>query len=168
MKRWFTADWHLGHQNIIKYTKRPFTDAQQMNKTIIHNYITSVAEEDICYFLGDMTLVGQANSNYLETLIKHLPGRKILILGNHDRLNPFTYMDIGFESVHTVLDIGDYILVHDPAIATRADNNKWLCGHVHTIFKIAKSGNLLNVGVDQWNFKPINDNDIKQIFNQEK
>jgi calcineurin-like phosphoesterase family protein len=136
-----------------------------MNKVIISNYIKTVAQEDTCYFLGDMAMVGPANSSYLEGLMKHLPGRKILILGNHDRLNPFTYMDIiGFESVHTILDIGEFILVHDPAIATGLNDRKWLVGHVHTVFKMAKNRTVLNVGVDQWGFFPVSIEEVRREF----
>lgn len=29
MTRWFTADLHFGHTNIIRYCERPFADAQR-------------------------------------------------------------------------------------------------------------------------------------------
>ena len=37
-KVWFIADLHLGHANVIKYSKRPFSDVHEMNETLIHNY----------------------------------------------------------------------------------------------------------------------------------
>ena len=83
--------------------------------------------------------------------------RKILILGNHDSLKPFTYIDLGFESVHTSLELSyngkDYVLVHDPAASCIDRNRIFLCGHVHDLFKIQR--NVINVGVDVWNFFPV-------------
>jgi hypothetical protein len=35
------------------------------------------------------------------------------------------------------------------------DDTILLCGHVHNLFKILPDKNVVNVGVDVWNFKPI-------------
>jgi calcineurin-like phosphoesterase family protein len=32
MSRWFTADLHLGHSNIIEYSGRPFDSVDAMNR----------------------------------------------------------------------------------------------------------------------------------------
>jgi len=161
---WFTADQHFGHENIIDYCVRPFRSAAKMDNFIISKYREVVKEEDTVYFIGDLTIKGPQYHGYLEYIMGHLVGRKILILGNHDKFNPFTYMELGFQSVHTILDIGDYILVHDPAIATGLNDRKWLCGHVHTVFKMAKHGTVLNIGVDQWGFYPVSEEEVKMEF----
>ena len=89
-------------------------------------------------------------------------------MGNHDSLKPFTYINAGFTSVHTSLELtyndNQYILVHDPAPATiqKYNNYRWLCGHIHLIFK--KYKNILNVGVDVHDFKPINMDEVERIF----
>ena len=85
----------------------------------------------LVYFIGDMTLLGPENGGKLEKVLRVLPGRKVLVLGNHDRCRPFAYVEYGFESVHTSLDIGEWVLVHDPAVAVVARERRWLCGHVH-------------------------------------
>lgn len=164
MKRWFTADQHFLHENIIDYCNRPFYRVGKMNGTIIANYRKCVADEDIGYFVGDVTIVGPQHRHSLEHILMQLPGRKILILGNHDKFDPFTYVEMGFESVHTMLDIGDYLLTHDPAVATGMNDRKWLCGHVHTVFKMAKHGTVLNVGVDQWGFFPVSEDEVRKEF----
>ena len=50
---WFTADFHLGHSNIIRYCGRPFASASEMDEEILACVNESVKPEDELYFLGD-------------------------------------------------------------------------------------------------------------------
>ena len=52
-KYWFTADLHLGHFNIIKYTGRPFKSLKEMNETLIRNWNARVKPEDTVFNVGD-------------------------------------------------------------------------------------------------------------------
>ena len=49
----FTADLHLGHENIIKQCQRPFNNVEQMDKELIKNWNSVVNENDEVYILGD-------------------------------------------------------------------------------------------------------------------
>lgn len=157
---WFTADWHLGHHNIIKYANRPFQDVREMNNLILKNYKEMVQEDDDVYFLGDLTLCNRDQKSRIEKWINKLPGHKRLVLGNHDNLEPFTYLDIGFIQVctHIILK-SKFALIHDPAMGLCFPNKYILHGHIHNISKIIKK-NYLNVGVDVWDFKPVSIEDI--------
>ena len=43
------------------------------------------------------------------------------------------------------------------------DDGKWLlCGHIHEKWKVV--GRMINVGVDQWDFKPVSIEEIKKII----
>jgi calcineurin-like phosphoesterase family protein len=137
-----------------------------MEQVIISNYRKVVSSSDTCYFLGDFTIKGSQHRAHLEWLVDQLPGTKILILGNHDKFNPFTYVDVGFQSVHTALDIGEFVLVHDPALCNVDKSRKWLCGHIHNLFKMNRNGNVLNVGVDQWGFFPVTIEEVRKMFNK--
>lgn len=158
---YFTSDQHFGHANIIKYCNRPFENHQQMDKEIIKRYNSKVTNDDIVYFLGDLTL---HKHDIVGNLLKNLKGNKILILGNHDSLKPFDYIDLGFTTVHTALEIsttsGNFILVHDPAISQVDRSKQFLCGHIHDLFKSQK--NCINVGVDVWNFYPVSLENLDQ------
>ncbi|MCF6303155.1 MAG: metallophosphoesterase, partial [Devosiaceae bacterium] len=55
-KIWFTADTHFGHQNIIKYSNRPFADVKEMDAALIENWNARVKKGDIVYHLGDVGL----------------------------------------------------------------------------------------------------------------
>jgi|GEM_PF-3806875 len=44
---WFTADFHLGHKNIIRYCDRPFDTVEEMNRTILDRLNNLVKANDI-------------------------------------------------------------------------------------------------------------------------
>jgi calcineurin-like phosphoesterase family protein len=134
-----------------------------MDRTMISNYNKLVEPNDTVYFIGDFSLRGIIHKNDLENIVRKLKGHKHLILGSHDKLHAFDYVDIGFETVHTYLEIEiegyKLYLFHDPAIATGLLDSVCICGHVHNLFKTLD--NIINVGVDVWDFKPVS---IKQIM----
>lgn len=53
---WFTSDFHLGHSNIIRFCKRPFANAHEMNEAIVERMNSCVKPNDTLYFLGDFCL----------------------------------------------------------------------------------------------------------------
>lgn len=164
---WYWADPHFGHDEIIVYCRRPYINSKRMEIDLVRKYRSVVdPEKDTVYIVGDLTLAGPQHQGYVLHIINQLPGRKIFVMGNHDKLNPFAYVDLGMESVHTAYDTGKYILHHDPAAAIMLPNRKWLCGHVHIIFK--KIRNIVNVGVDQWGYFPVNEEEIDKLFADER
>jgi calcineurin-like phosphoesterase family protein len=80
--KFVTSDWHVGHENSLKFDQRPFRDLDHMHKTLIKNYNSTVPEDGICYFLGDL---GMGNKEAMKNIYKQLHGTKVLILGNHDK-----------------------------------------------------------------------------------
>jgi calcineurin-like phosphoesterase family protein len=93
--RYFSADWHVGHANCLKFDSRPFRDLDHMHSVLINNYTASVKANDICFFLGD---IGWGKHNALASIISALPGTKILIRGNHDR-GEQAMLGVGFHAV---------------------------------------------------------------------
>ena len=53
---WFYSDPHFGHRNIIDYEHRPFRDAEEMNRMLIHRYNRMVKPDDVCLWMGDAFL----------------------------------------------------------------------------------------------------------------
>ena len=159
-----TSDPHYFHHNITQYCSRPFKSEQAMRNKLLENYNDLVPKDGTCFFIGDMAMIGTSQWEKMKALLNKMNGTKHLILGNHDEIKPFRYIDCGFTSVHTSLvitmQIGVYevkfCLNHDPCVWDLVpDDVILLCGHVHNLFKILPDKNVVNVGVDVWNFKPI-------------
>lgn len=97
-KTWFTSDWHVGHNSVLKFcegTRGHIRDIDHMHEVLIHNYNTNVKPDDTCYFLGDFAFKGV---QYGEGVLKQLHGKKILIRGNHDKGHQ-SLKNMGFDAV---------------------------------------------------------------------
>jgi calcineurin-like phosphoesterase family protein len=76
----FTADLHLGHRNICKHTPRPWSCIEEHDQALIDNWNKKVHKDDTTYIVGDFAF--KDHSKYLA----QLKGKKILILGSHDKM----------------------------------------------------------------------------------
>lgn len=110
MKRkiYFTADWHVGHANCLKFDKRPFRDLNHMHESLIKNFNYLVPKHGITYFLGDM---GFRGNGLLRSIIDQLNGTKVLVRGNHDGKSDAMY-NAGFDVVveKAQISIGNNII----------------------------------------------------------
>lgn len=95
MSIFFTSDWHIGHQNVLQFDQRPFRDLNHMHRVLVNNYNSTVGPGDTCYFLGD---VGLSKSDVVAQVLSQLQGRKVLILGNHDK-GEIAMQRLGFDVV---------------------------------------------------------------------
>lgn len=153
-KIWFTADLHLGHFNILKYTGRPFASLEEMNTVLIAKWNARVLPEDTVFFLGDFcfkTKIGSMPSDYYENLLN---GKIIFLKGNHDNINS---KDTLIERIIINYEGKRILLIHNPADITSDDKFDFtFCGHVHQNWAEKKVNNtrVINVGVDVRNFAP--------------
>ena len=85
MTRWFTADLHFGHANIIRYCDRPWRDVDAMDRGLVDRWNATVADDDDVWVLGDVAM-GRIDDSL--TLVHELAGTKLLVPGNHDRCSP--------------------------------------------------------------------------------
>jgi hypothetical protein len=64
---YFTADFHLGHANIIRYCNRPFANCAEMGEAILSRLNAQEKHGDHLYFLGDFCIGGaKAARAYLD------------------------------------------------------------------------------------------------------
>jgi calcineurin-like phosphoesterase family protein len=187
MARWFTADLHLGHANIIRYCDRPFPDVGAMDDALVERWNAAVAPDDEVWVLGDVALGPIGDSL---ALVGELAGRKLLLSGNHDRCWPGNrkadeweqrYLDAGFAEVHhgrlhlSIPGVVDPVLAchfpyrgdsqaTDRHVTDRpADRGEWLLhGHVHERWR--QSDRMINVGVDAWDHRPVPEATIVELI----
>ena len=69
MKKWFIADTHFSHANIIKYAGRPFATVEEMDRALIENWNKCVGEDDQVLFLSDFGLGDVARMNRIGFLL---------------------------------------------------------------------------------------------------
>lgn len=158
----YTSDQHFGHGNILRYCDRPHLSLQEMHEDIIEKFKKRVTSRDTTYFLGDVFF--KLSREKAREIMDDLPGKKILVLGNHDKWSRSKYRDVGFEEVYSYVTtmIGDtsVMLIHDPVVCCIRDleNHVILNGHVHQTWKTL--GRCINVGVDVWDFYPVSEDEI--------
>lgn len=61
---WFTSDTHFGHENVLKFTDRPWETIWQMNDAIVDSINGKVAVDDELYILGDFSFKMTAQDAY--------------------------------------------------------------------------------------------------------
>lgn len=169
-KIYFTSDLHFNHANIIKYCGRPYASKEEMTEALIHNWNETIYPDDSIYILGDFMWASSWN-----TVLGQLNGRKVLILGNHDRKDfRDSYLD-HFDEIHEqltlLIDNKIVYLNHFPFSCFPAGHIQ-LFGHVHLSTSknegsdFVRCQNLLpnqyDVGVDLNGYMPISWNFVSE------
>jgi len=171
----FTSDQHFGHANIIAYSGRPFRDADHMSAELVERHNAVVSDADEVWHLGDFSL----DERLVARILPRLRGRHHLVAGNHDACHSShhrgasrvrRYLDAGFLDVQESFELelptlGLVDLCHMPYVGDHTDRDRyvdhrpvdrgrWLLhGHVHEQWK--RRDRMINVGVDQWDYAPV-------------
>lgn len=171
---WFTSDTHFCHENIVKFSGRPFANAAEMNEELIRRWNETVPEDGIVFHLGDFCMGGSKEWN---DIMYQLHGKIYLILGNHDMKNIKQGFMQRFELVTQQMSIRvggqSIILNHNPFLCYGGSyRDVWqLFGHVHS-GPLSHTGldhprlNMLfplqyDVGVDNNDFRPVSFTEVK-------
>ena len=110
------SDTHFNHKKIIEMTKRPFKTITDMNVALINNWNKVVSNNDTIFVLGDFAF---GSKEMITAIVSKLNGRKILIMGNHDRrINKSEkfWHECGFSEVYKypIIYKNKVILSHEP------------------------------------------------------
>ncbi|MBR1757353.1 MAG: metallophosphoesterase family protein [Lachnospiraceae bacterium] len=130
----FTSDLHLGHENAIAFTDRPFANVEEMNDCLIQNINETVGVKDELWILGDFAY--KTSREDVRRFRDQIRCRQVhLVTGNHDK----DYSgDRIFQSVQSYkelkTDYGRFILFHYPLVEWNAAHYGavHLHGHIHS------------------------------------
>lgn len=104
----FIGCLHLGHETVAKY--RGFLDSYNHDEYLRHNWNKTVNKRDLTFILGDITMENHKHYHQLDAL----NGRKIVVLGNHDRHQDVRQLLLHVESVAGAIDYKGFCLTHIP------------------------------------------------------
>ena len=178
-KRGWTADQHLGSDEVIKYCDRPFRDAAHMNKRLIDGANSRVKPDDTGVVVGDFCW--KSGPSRFRAYRQQLQGNWVFLKGNHDSNNGVKTVG---SSMFTRISHFNVFVNHIPyfykdwfdadLIAYVEKSCDFaICGHVHEKWKsfykeesVYGYANIptINVGVDQWNYMPVMDDELANYF----
>jgi calcineurin-like phosphoesterase family protein len=148
------SDTHFLHDNIIKYCNRPFNSVEGQDKVLVRRWNNIVlSKDDIVIHLGDFAL--HKDSKAVEEIINSLNGRKILILGNHDRKSTHWYLTHGFSFVCDSFVLDGILFTHRPVEKIE----KWkfnIFGHIHDkVLQKYTDSRYICVSVERISYTPV-------------
>ena len=164
-KTFVISDTHFNHAGILEFKDyigkpvRGFDSVEQMNQCMLDNWNDTVGPKDTVIHCGDV-LFGLDKVDWLTANFAKLPGKKRLVLGNHDNpkhLAPF------FKDIQMWIDMSDkgFLFSHTPQHpSTLAESHRFgtgkvlnVHGHIHT--NPSPEGPYKCVCVEQTNFTPV-------------
>lgn len=181
---WFISDTHWGHANILTFKRddgtpvRPFASVKEMDECMFDNWNETVKPGDKVYHLGDVVF----GENKQETLrqIKNLPGKKRLLIGNHDDVN-LMFRSAAFETIQLWRVFGEYgfLCTHIPVEFASLKKPRMpggrsfnVHGHIHSDLVMDDSGMVnpyyVNACVEHNNYRPINLDTILEIIDMRR
>ena len=152
---WVWSDLHLGHANIIRYTDRPFADADIMDSTLYANWDATVGNDDEVVFVGDVAM-GRAVGGHTWQRIRDGRGlSKHLVIGNHDLTGGGELRVDGFDDIGGVMCVdGDPPLLFTHIPMTQVPEG-CVNVHGHTHNEPPRPTPHINVSVEQLDYRPV-------------
>ena len=186
---WFTGDTHLGHANIIRYSKRPFLhegdldkDGQwvsreiaklrcdEMDETLIANWNEKVGKGDTVYHLGDFSFAKKVRDESVRRYFDRLNGSIHLIYGNHDDVRTLKEIPFAWQGERKRVKVeGQRIILDHYAGRTWNGSHKgtWqLYGHSHGSLPDDLNARAFDVGIDCHGYRPISFDEVSKIMEQ--
>ena len=160
---WFTADFHLGHKNIIRYCNRPFDSVVAMNSAILERLNSAVKANDVLYFLGDFCIGPKARALELRREIRC---KKIFAVpGNHDKDTRKLTQEFSWLGDLAEISINGQRIVlchYAMRVWNHSSHGAWhLFGHSHGRLPTLETSLSMDVGVDTHDFHPWSFDEIR-------
>ncbi|MDE0659050.1 MAG: metallophosphoesterase [Gammaproteobacteria bacterium] len=152
---WVWSDLHLGHDNIIRYTNRPFADSRAMDSALYDNWATTVGCDDEIIFVGDLAMRAAVGPHTWQRIRDGRGAKKRLVIGNHDLTGSGSLRVDGFNEIGAVLFAdGDPPLVFTHIPLTRVPDG-CVNVHGHTHNEPTRASRHINVSVEQLDYRPV-------------
>lgn len=123
MKIWLITDTHFNHERIKELSGRP----DDFTERTLKNWSKMVGENDLTIHLGDVIF---SRASELTEMMARIPGRKVLVMGNHDR-KPNWYMNHGFDFACYRFELKHTLFVHEPQFSLPENCVRVIHGHLH-------------------------------------
>jgi calcineurin-like phosphoesterase family protein len=154
----FSSDRHFDHENILKYSKRPFSSVTEMNDVMIRRHNDMIGPNDVYVDLGDFCW----RKTRVAEFFSALNGVKHFVVGNHDDEDHIRYLSGRDGMPITVSDILEIQHRDKLIVASHYPMRSWNCsfhgsihiyGHVHG--NVHGFGSAFEVGVDPNGYSPV-------------
>lgn len=194
MTVFFISDTHFGHKNILHLGDgRPFKGIDHHDTMILANWHETVTDDDMVVHLGDVAM-GPWPDGLMK--MKGLPGFKVLVPGNHDRVSSLEsqtrrerflddYLEV-FDEVwpeheYFTLQGVEFVISHYPyngdhtptdrhtRLRPNDNGHPLIHGHTHQNEQVTYSENgtlMLSVGVDANGFTPVHEDEIIRRYEE--
>jgi len=172
-RKWFTADLHFNHTNVLELQPRQWKNINDMNNALIERWNSRVHAGDIVYVLGDFAFPQNILADYeghdIEWILSMLNGQKFLIMGNHDWKNWKQFQDSyqrlfvkTADTMYIKTNSQKIFLSHYSHRVWRASvHGSWhLYGHSHG--NLSDHGKSFDVGVDVWDYYPVSFDEVAE------
>lgn len=127
MNIWIVTDMHLHHQLMLENGYRP----NNYQDKLFRRWRSQIKENDVVIDLGDTTW----DNSKLKEELDSLPGKKILVMGNHNEKPATWYMTHGFdlavEEMQMVFQGVTIVFTHEPQTIIMPIEAINICGHWH-------------------------------------
>lgn len=118
------GDTHFGHKNVIKW-RAQFASEQEHSEYLCARWRETVTKDDTVYVLGDAAFTREGLLRFAG-----LPGRKILVRGNHDKFKALEYL-VFFEDIVGIMGYKRAWLSHCPIHPDELRGRVNIHGHTH-------------------------------------
>jgi calcineurin-like phosphoesterase family protein len=161
MAAYLCADLHIAHESIHIY--RNFDSVEQHDEFVCDSWCDTVRsnKRDTTYILGDVAF---SEAGWLK--VDALPGRKVIILGNHCTEKVSASFIAGLKTVNSVHSLYGYkngiIMSHAPLHPEHLRGKRNLHGHLHG--HLVRDRRYFNCSLEQINMRPIHMDEVYEEF----
>lgn len=126
LRRWVISDTHMGHSMLQRHARRP----ADVDNRIIKACQRLILPTDLVIHIGDVAF----NGFDIKSWLADMPGRWILVRGNHDSKSVSYYMNHGFAFACDALELGGCYFTHKPSQFLPEGCQYNVHGHLHNRF----------------------------------